>query len=177
MVVNPRSRRRRRRMPAALAKYWAGKRRANPSRHVRRRRSHRSNPTLPHSIRQAFSGGTVVDALWGAAGFIGTKQVPQVLPIPVQFKTGPILYVTELVTAWGLGSLAGRFAGRRVGNMIWVGGMIAVAADVVSQIVLPMLPNLSPAPAPAPSGTSGYLSRNGLGSYLPYGAEVGASAW
>lgn len=120
----------------------------------------------------------MVEALWGAAGFVGAKMVPSLLPIPVQLKVGPMRYVTGAVTAWGLGQVAGKFVNKRVGDAIFVGGMIAVAVDVVQEVVLPMLPAAGGgAAAPAAAAVSGYLSRGSINGRLPWGVEETAGAY
>ncbi len=151
----------------------------NPRRRRRRRRSYRRNPglALPRQVTRVFRIGLITEALWGAVGFVGAKSVPAMLPIPVQFKVGPMRYVTGAVSAWGLGMITSQFAGRRIGNMIWLGGAISVAADVLSDVILPMLPVLTgPGPVAGNNNLSGYLGNGtpeelGLGARLPYGVE------
>lgn len=190
MNVNPRRRRRRRGMSALQRMYFGGGRRRrrnmylpNPRRRrrrfsSRRRRSFRRNPGgVPARIGRVFQAGTLTDALWGAAGFIGTKTVSVMLPVPAQLKVGPAKYLTGAATAWGLGVMGRRFLGGRVGNNLFLGGMIAVASDFVSEFVLPALPRLG-IPAPA-AGTSGFGYDEGiLGAYLPGVEEDSmAGAW
>lgn len=134
---------------------------------------------MPRQITRVFSAGVLTDALWSATGFISTKTVSAMLPVPSTLKVGVMGYVTNLLTAWGLGTVTSQFAGKRVGNLVFMGGVIAVAADVMTNTILPLLPSVIPA-APAPAGAAGYLPRGtaGLGSYLPYGVSVnGDSAW
>jgi len=142
----------------------------------KRRRSRRRNPMRPAAIGKIFTPSNITDLLWGASGLVGTKAVAQMLPIPIQFKTQPFNYVTDLVTAWGLGAVIGNFAGRRVGNLIWMGGAIGVASELLSSVILPALPfNTATLPPANNAGTAGYLNNgreNGMGAYLPYGVAT-----
>lgn len=162
-MSNPKRRRkhsrRRRRNPAVTF---------NPKRRSRRRRTRRNPLGITRSVGQIFGRTQITDALFGGIGFIATKVAPTFLPIPVQLKTGVVKYATGAVTAFGLGLLGRQVLGRKAGDMIWLGGLISVASDLISELVLPML--APPALAPAGGTTSGMM-----GSYIPAGSARGNS--
>lgn len=153
-VVNPSSRKKRRRRSRAA--------KSNPSRHRRRRRSSavKRNPSRRHRFFGAVSrrrrgyrrnpialrgivSQYVVPAAIGAGGAVATKLAFGLLPIPAQLKTGPIQPVARMGVAILIGMLVGKFVNKRVGTAMALGGATVVAADLATDFVQKTFPTLS----------------------------------
>lgn len=142
------AKRRRRRMPAGLARYWRahrrgnrrrrnpfhfGRRRRNRSRVVyvratRHRRSRRHNPLLsvPLTDLVALTG-------WAVAGMAGTRIIPQmVLPT---YNSGIAGYGLNALTAVGLSWLGGKFGGSRAAQGLLVGGFVGLATRILTDML------------------------------------------
>jgi len=164
---NPHRRRRRhnprRRMTALQAQYF-GKGRRNPHRRHRRRKHNpvsvrrRRNPARRYVTRRrnpsargmmgAFSPrtlikGTVMPAAIGAAGALGIDVIWSFLPIPINFKTGPMAPFVKILGAVGIGMLAGKFLGREIGQKAMMASVTVTMYGLVkgyAQAAMPTLP-------------------------------------
>lgn len=153
-------RRSKRRQPAALARYWAGKRRAKPNPGRKRRRRSRKNPIVrahrrrsPRSVsrRRAYrrnpglpSTGFLMDAAYVTGGFFATRLAAGfVLPMIPGADSMPIMRIAgKGVVAWGLGFLGGKFLGQKAGQLLMLGGLVEVLSDAVRTYVSPFVPAL-----------------------------------
>jgi hypothetical protein len=195
ILINPRRRRRRknarsrRRMPAALRRYWAGKRGtrlANP----RRRRKRRRNPVV-HSYRRRYPirarrrnprsrrrsrmfrrlrnprgdfMGTLGAAAIGAVGAIGLNVAyGYVSPyLPTGLQTGLAQSAVLGVGALGLGYLVGRFVSKEIGEDVAFGGLTVVMFNAASSLA-----NSAGLPVPTTMAGYGDYTPRRLGAYLP----------
>lgn len=67
---------------------------------------------------------------WAVAGMAGTRIIPQM--VAPQYNTGIGGYGLNFVTAVGLSWVGGKFAGSRASQGILVGGMVGLAARILS---------------------------------------------
>jgi hypothetical protein len=172
LILNPRRRRNRRRMPAGLRRYWASRRRAaNPRRHRRRHRNvhhrrhyarrrnprrhyhRRRNPSITGTGRDIF-GDYVVPGTLGALGAIGFDVLwgyvePQ---LPASFQNGWVATIAELVTLWfavkAADSMAPRY--RRTIHSAGLGAATVIAYNALEGVAAQYLPAGTP-------GLSGYI--------------------
>lgn len=180
-----RSRSRRKRMPAGLARYWAGKRRrkSNPNPPRRRRRSRSrsriySNPRR-RSRRRSYrrnpamamggilpSTGLLFDAVYLTGGFIGTKMLAgTVLPMLGGMAAQPIVRIIGKgvlagILGWGIGS----FMNKKAGQLVMLGGLVETVNDAVQTYVAPIMPGLLPAGMGVYPSLGNYESE-GMGLY------------
>lgn len=159
MLINPRKRRRKRKMTAKQARYF-GKRRKrrarsrsaspltgvamNPRRRRRRTftaaRRYRRNPIKFSPA--AFMKNTLMPSAIGAGGALGLDVVMGFLPLPAAMKTGPMRPVIKLVGAIGIGMLAGMVANRRTAEQITAGAVTVVLYDTLKGFMQKAMPNI-----------------------------------
>jgi hypothetical protein len=138
-------------MPTGLARYWAGRRRArahNPRRSRRRarnfsfgrRRRRRSNPMYMSARRRRHNPLLAVpmrDLLpltaWAVAGMAGARILPQMLA--PGYNTGITGYGLNAATSVALSWAGGKFAGARAAQGLLVGGLVGLAARVLSDFL------------------------------------------
>lgn len=192
ILINPRRRKRRRnpgsrrRMPAALRRYWASKRGtrlANPRRRRRRRnpivhsyrrrraKSHRRNPRR-YAARRSYRrlrnprGDFMHTLTAGALGAGGALLLNTVYGfvnpyLPASLQTGLVQTGVLTVGALGLGVLVGRFIDKDLGDSVAFGGLAVVlynaAATVAQGAGLTITNNLS--------GYADYTPRR-MGAYM-----------
>lgn len=186
LLVNPRRKSRkkgsRRRMPAALKRYWATHRRgkhrtrlANPRRrrrHARaaaapRRRRHRAlgrhihrrirrNPRLQLGVSGGIIRGALVPGAIGAGGALAVDIVMGYASpyLPAQLQTGWFNIAVKGAAAVGVGMVAGKFLGRERGRVAMLGGLTVVLYGALRAML-------------ATSGIKG-LSGLGMHDYTPY---------
>ena len=113
------------------------RRKANPPR--RRRRTRRGMRLFNMAVPP------VRDLVAASGGMVLSKTAPAFLqrfiPLPM---TGIAGLATRAAVSLLAGSLASRFAGRRTGEMVTFGGMLAVADDALSMFVYPQLFGMAP---------------------------------
>lgn len=202
MLINPRKRRKRRKMTAKQRQYF-GKRRKrtrsrsrsitapaglsmNPKRRRRRRartlsavRRYRRNP-IKFSPMQ-FVQTTLMPSAIGAGGALGLDLLMGFLPLPVAMKTGPMRPVIKLVGAVGIGMLAGMVTNRRTAEQITAGAVTVVLYDTLKGFMQKAMPNLvlGEAEYPALEYISPAQTVEGMGVYsdemgeLPEYEQVG----
>jgi hypothetical protein len=192
LVLNPRRRRHKRRMPAGLRRYWASRRRSqNPRRrrrhHVRararnpRRRYYRGRRAHRGYRRRNPSGGSdrdifssyLIPGVMGAVGAIGFDVLwgyvePQ---LPASFQNGWVATVAELVTLWfaikAADSMAPRY--RQTIHRAGLGAATVIAYNALEGVAAQYLPAGTP-------GLSGYMPAtrfNLSGLSGPMGRVVG----
>ena len=109
----------------------------------------------------------VRDLVAASGGMVLSKTAPAFLqrfiPLPM---TGIAGLATRAAVSLLAGSLASRFAGRRTGEMVTFGGMLAVADDALSMFVYPQLFGMAPT-------TGAYIDTAPMGAYLPAGVGAG----
>lgn len=163
MLVNPRRRRRRvkakskrvkkRRRMSALQKKFFGKKRTkrNPivmAKKSRRRhrtfiakRRYKRNPSGGFSTKN-FMGNTLMPSAIGAAGALGIDVIMGYLPIPVQFKTGPMRAVVKVAGAAAIGFAASKFMKRETANQIAAGAITVAMYDVFKGFLQQAMPTI-----------------------------------
>ncbi len=108
---------------------FSGRRRRNPVYAMGRARSYRRR--LRHNPLLAVPLGELVPlAGWAVAGMAGTRILPQML-MPGS-NTGITGYGINALTAVGLSWVGGKFAGPRAAQGLLVGGIVALAARILS---------------------------------------------
>jgi hypothetical protein len=183
LLVNPskrkgHKRRKGRRMPAALAAYWAKRGRSRKSNPQGRKRRRRRNPSLRLSRRRrrnpslrsmipSMSGvvGSLKSGTTGALGAIGNDilmgQVLNASFTPTFLKTGIGATLTRALGALLIGVVGG-FAWRGHGRELGDGAMTVTLHDALKA----QLSTLLPASIPL----------SGLGEYLTFAPTVGYSS-
>jgi hypothetical protein len=174
MARRKRSHRRKGRMPAALAAYWAGKRKgSNPRRKRRassRRRARRNQPFImanPRRRRRSVrhnrvhhrrrgrrnpslgsfipSMGFLKEVAFVATGYYGTKiSAGFVLPMVGIAGDIPRLAVKSVV-AFAFSYVGGMLLGPRVKESLLMGGALEVAQDAIKTYLSPFVPALAAA--------------------------------
>lgn len=163
MLVNPRRRRRRvkakrkspkkRRRMSALQRKFFGKKRtkrnpivmAKKSRRRRRsiiaKRRYKRNPSGGFSTK-SFMRNTLMPSAVGAAGALGIDVIMGFLPIPIQFKTGPMRAVVKVIGAASIGYIASNFMKRETANQIAAGAITVAMYDVFKGFMQQAMPNI-----------------------------------
>jgi hypothetical protein len=166
ILINPRRRKRRRnprsrrRMPAALRRYWASKRGtrlANPRRRRRRRnpvvhgyrrrrplRAHRRNPRRFRARRSYrrlrnprgdFMHTLAAGALGASGALLLNLVYGYVNPyLPASLQTGLVQTGVLTVGALGLGVLVGKFINKDLGDSVAFGGLSVVLYNAASTV-------------------------------------------
>lgn len=196
ILINPRRRRqrrrnpssRKRRMPAGLRRYWAGRRgtrlsnprrrrrRPNPVVHGYRRRrplrAYRRNPRRRLRMRRGYRRlrnprgdmmGTLGAAAIGAVGAIGLNVAyGYVSPyLPTGLQTGLAQTAVLGVGALGIGYLVSRFVSQDIGQDVAFGGLTVVMFNAASSLA-------AGAGLPVPTTMAGYgdYTPRRLGAYM-----------
>ena len=165
-----RKRHRKGKMPAALARYWAGKRRGSNPKRRHRRRARRNQPFVmanPRRRRRSVrhnrvhrrrharrnpgigsfipSVGFLKEVAFVATGYYGTKiSAGFVLPMVGIAGDIPRLAVKSVV-AIGVSFLGGMLLGPRVKESLLMGGALEVAQDAIKTYLSPFVPALAAA--------------------------------
>jgi hypothetical protein len=159
--------RRKGRMPAALARYWAehgrgGKhmkrRRRKGSSRRARRRSFRRNPFVGRGtgiIRQATRG--LQDAFWIVAGKAAARAIPTFIGINVTATTSLLM---QGVIAVATGAVVGRFVGGDAARFITAGALSAPLETAIRKMGVPII---SPALAGYPQTELGLYPAGQIG--------------
>jgi hypothetical protein len=159
LLVNPKHRKRRRKM-SALQKSYFGK---NPRRHRRRRsllssnpRRHRRYSRNPKSrrVRYNFSSNPANfslkqvtsefgPAVIGAGGALVVDWIFGNIPLPPTLTTGIMLPVTRIGAAIGVGVLAGMIAGKATGEKVAVGALVVTSYSIIKNFLTTNVPSLT----------------------------------
>lgn len=179
LAANPR-RRRRRKNPIALA--------ANPRRRRRvvRASSHRRRRRNPRFALSGTLGNFIAPAFLGGAGALALDVGMSALPIPDQFKSGPLGALAKVAGAlalgWGVGKIRSGW-----GRPVTLGALTVIAYGVTRELAqrfAPTLPGLSdfqdyqvgyidPAPVLQNQGANpmGAYMQPGMGAYMTPGSD------
>lgn len=103
---------------------------ATASRAGRALRHRRPNPI------GGFVSNTLMPSLVGGAGALALDVAMAVVPLPAQMKTGPMAPLVKAAGAVGLGMIAGKVMGRRVGEQVAAGGLTVTAYNVARQLLV-----------------------------------------
>lgn len=120
------------------------RRKLNPIRAHRRR--YRHNPMGRIGSVGSFAKRTLMPSAVGAAGALGVNVLLGYLPIPPQFKTGPMLAVVKIAGALGVGMLASKMVSRDTAHQIAAGAITVTMYDLLKgylQQAAPQIPMLS----------------------------------
>lgn len=135
--ANPIRRRRRRRAVAKTTRRRAYRR--NPIRAVRRAR---------RAIGSRIGGrgfpkisGLIMPAVGIGAGAVLAELGMGYLPIPANFKTGPMRHATKGVVSLALGLVVSKFVNKKAGELMALGGLTIAAHDLMKEAVLRALPS------------------------------------
>lgn len=158
MLINPRKRKRRRKMSAKQNMYF-GKRRkkrnlgtalmaTNPSRRrsysvSRSRKRYRRNPIGGGFKPMTFVTQTLMPSAIGAAGALGLDIVMGFLPLPATLKTGPMRPLIRIAGAVGIGMIAGMVTNKRMGEQVGAGALTVVLYDTLKGFVAKTMPTLT----------------------------------
>lgn len=175
----PTTRRRRRRH----ARRHHNPRRRRASRHVAHRVIRRRRRRNPRGLAGLTGGrqGVVPQVIAGGIGAAGALGLDVVLGYasglsfyPDALKTGMGRNLVRLGGAIGLGMVAGRFLGRKIGGAVALGGLTVVLYSVLKEMVAKAAPTL-PGLGDYEDMQIGYLDaasviQDGTGAYLEQGA-------
>lgn len=170
IMSNPRRKRSHRR--STRRRKGAVARMSNPRRHRRNPRHsfrRRRNPAvLGMGLTELIKLGA-----GAAAGGFGARAIPQA--ILGASNAGWMGYVANLVSTFGLGWIAGKFAGRDAQLGVLAGGLSATGMRIWGDYMAPTAPV---AQAASVSGMGDYqFSSTGLGWYSPFDNGQGRGGW
>jgi hypothetical protein len=162
-----------------IKKAQAARRRGGRRRTTKRRRRRntypvaqrrRSNPRRRLPTVQGIINDQVIPAAIGGAGAVLNDMVVNMLPLPVNFKSGWMRHISKAVGAIAIGYLGGLFLAKKTADQLGAGAMTVVGYNVVRDLAAQFAPQL-------PLGE--YLD-TGLGEYLDpalgyYGAGASPS--
>lgn len=131
--------RKQKRSPVVMAKK-SRKRRRKYAVSVKRSRRYRRNPSGGKFNVKGFMQHTLMPSAIGAAGAIGIDIVMGFLPIPPQFKSGPMRTVVKIAGAGLFGVIAANFMKRETANQIAAGAITVALYDTFKSSVMQMLP-------------------------------------
>lgn len=168
---NPVRRRRRR----SVTRY-----RANPIRRHHRRRSYslRRYRRNPSGGSKGFFNVTrlLIPAATVGAAAVGVEIAMGYLPIPLSLKSGPVRNVTKAALAIGAGLLVAKFASKRWGEAIALGGVTIAVHDMIKDAIASNMPGVQFGASPSDVellGYSGVGPLAGVGEYVSMGEGVG----
>lgn len=124
----------------------------------RRRRSYKRNPSmgsLTAPFTKFLSGPTLKTVGYTVAGVAGTPFLEGfiVKMLPASFQTKWVGYGVKILSAWGVGTIVSKVAGREAGRAAYIGGAVYVALGLFRDFVPGVLPS------------------TGLGRYIGTGAQ------
>ena len=123
----------------------------------------------------------IVGAFQGAAGAIAVNAVLRFLPLPAILVTGRTMYLTRAAVALGLGMIASRTIGGRIGVRMAEGALTVVAVDVIRDLLMTTaginLGYYSPARVVGARGENGgaAMRMNGVGRAGKYLSSVAST--
>lgn len=100
-------------------------------RSIRRRR----NPALSLPLVGRIAIPDMTEVFAGSAGFIAVKSLPTMV-FPANWQTGIMGYASKGITLIGVSMLSSKFLGRKVGNAVAMGGAIAIASELLGQLLV-----------------------------------------
>lgn len=136
-------RRRRKHRKTRKAKFFS-----NPRRRFRR------NPRTPGA---SFLNNTLVPAAIGAAGAVGVDLLLGNMPMPWQFRRGPMLPLVRIGLALLVGAAVGAVSNREAGEEAAAGGVIVTLYGLGRNFFLARMPGF---------GMARYVPLNGMGNMV-----------
>lgn len=193
LLVNPRRKRRGRKMSALQKSYFSKNRRR---RHHRRRSIFSRNPTRPTRVKSTFQANprrrrhhysrnpsnfsldTITaefgPAVIGAGGALIVDWVFGNIPLPATLTTGLMLPVTRILVAVGIGAAAGMIAGKATGEKVAVGALVVTSYSIIKNFLVTNVPQITLARFTPPGQRLrglGYVGparvSGGMGAMLP----------
>ena len=133
---------RRKHNPLHSRKRHAKRRAHNPVRALKRHRRYRRNPSMRGGM-QGFMKHTLMPSAMGAAGALGIDVILGFLPIPVQFKTGPMRALVKIAGAVGIGMVAQNFVKKETANQFVAGAITVTLYDVFKGYLQTAMPTVA----------------------------------
>lgn len=143
--------------------------RRKPARARRTTRRYRRNPSARRMGARAMGGALNFGKMFLPAagiglGAVGAELILGYLPIPANFKAGPLRQVTKGVIAIAAGMAISKLLRQpRIGNAVALGGLVIAVHDFVKEIAVSRMPALQ-------FGGMGYYnpaSAVRMGEYMP----------
>jgi len=156
---------RRGRRPARRRRSTSRRRRRNPAtrQSVTRTYRRRSNPRRFPTV-QGIINDQVIPAAVGGTGAVINDIVVNMLPLPVNFKTGWMRHLSKAVGAVAIGYLGGMFLQKRTADQLGAGAMTVVGYNVVRDMAAQFAPQI-PLGEYLDTGLNEYLRPDALGYY------------
>lgn len=175
LVINPGPKGKRRlrgKMPAGLARYWAGKRKGRATKNPRRKSRARKNPRLGQLFSKANLKSHVLEPVV-AAGIGGAAAVAldvglAYLPFGIgdKLKNNALASnAVKLVGAVGLGFIAGKVLGKERGRLVTTGALTVAAYNAIRDGAKQVLPE---------EWRSKVRGLGGIADYVDYELDVSA---
>lgn len=118
--------------------------RQNPSRRRRRRMGFRRNPLSVGHGKGSFDILTMFfPAVMVGGGAVVAEVAMGYLPIPDNFKTGNLRYVTKMGISVAVGWAVSKFANKSMGEAIALGGVAITAHDLIKAQLIKAMPTLA----------------------------------
>lgn len=114
----------------------------NPVRALKHHRRYRRNPSMRGGM-QGFMKHTLMPSAMGAAGALGIDVILGFLPIPVQFKTGPMRALVKIAGAVGIGMVAQNFVKKETANQFVAGAITVTLYDVFKGYLQTAMPTVA----------------------------------
>lgn len=141
LLVNPRSRKKRKSRKKSARKSRSTARARSAARRGRVRRFRR-NPSSRKFNLQNFAKQTLMPSAVGAVGALGVDMIMGLLPLPANFKTGPLRPVVKGVGAVAIGMIASMVTNRKMAEQITAGGLTVVLYDTAKTFLQTQFPQL-----------------------------------
>lgn len=146
LLVNPSKRKRakrkapKRRRPKARRRTKRKPARRTKSKISRIRRTRRRNPARFNV--GSFVRGTFMPSATGAVGALGLDVLLGVLPLPINFQTGPMRPLVKMFGAVVLGMAANMVVSRKTAEQFTAGALTVVLYDVAKGVVQNNFPQI-----------------------------------
>lgn len=142
-VMAKKHKKRRKHNPLHSRKRHAKRRSHNPVRALKKHhRRYRRNPSMRGGM-QGFMKHTLMPSAMGAAGALGIDVILGFLPIPIQFKTGPMRALVKIAGAVGIGMVASNFVKRETAHQFVAGAVTVTLYDVFKGYLQQAMPTVA----------------------------------
>lgn len=129
----------RRRSPRRRSRSRKRRRNPHPVR-ASRRSPKRSNPRMP-TVRGIIND-QVIPAAVGGTGAVLNDVLVNVLPLPVNFKSGWMRHLSKAIGAVAIGYLAAMFLPKKTADQLGAGAMTVVGYNVVRDLAAQFAPQI-----------------------------------
>lgn len=140
-----------------------------PKRSPARRKYRRSSSTAASSAGRTlryrrpnpigdFVGSTLIPSAVGGAGALALDVAIAMLPLPPAMKAGPMAPLVRVAGAVGLGMIAGKVAGRRVGEQVAAGALTVTLYNAARAALVRVSGGKIPGLSMYPEGVGDYVS-------------------